>query len=87
MMHGVQVRNFNDREAIICNEFGQPVGPVTEEKDTEKYILQVDHARNKAELEAMRNDIDKVVDAKMQMIIEKLPPGIAKFLMLLCFWG
>ncbi|KAL4567500.1 hypothetical protein LXL04_023085 [Taraxacum kok-saghyz] len=25
MMHGVQVRNFNDREAIICNEFGQPV--------------------------------------------------------------
>ncbi|KAL4586572.1 hypothetical protein LXL04_011209 [Taraxacum kok-saghyz] len=34
MMHGVQVRNFNDREAIICNEFGQPIGPVTEEKDT-----------------------------------------------------
>ncbi|CAI9303743.1 unnamed protein product [Lactuca saligna] len=33
MMHGVQVRNFNEREAIICNKFGQPIGPVTKEKD------------------------------------------------------
>ncbi|KAL7606311.1 hypothetical protein Lser_V15G19646 [Lactuca serriola] len=33
MMHDVQVRNFNEREAIICNKFGQPIGPVTKEKD------------------------------------------------------
>ncbi|KAL4586571.1 hypothetical protein LXL04_011208 [Taraxacum kok-saghyz] len=52
-----------------------------EDHARKKAELQEDHARNKAELEAMRNDIDKVVDAKMQMIIEKLPPGIAKFLM------
>ncbi|KAL4578409.1 hypothetical protein LXL04_014532 [Taraxacum kok-saghyz] len=42
MMHGVQVRNFNDREAIICNEFGQPIGPVTEEKDTKRCSLKKD---------------------------------------------
>ena len=33
MMHGVHVQKFNEREVIICNEFGQPIGPVTEEKD------------------------------------------------------
>ncbi|KAL4583779.1 hypothetical protein LXL04_008362 [Taraxacum kok-saghyz] len=33
MMHGLQVRTINEREVIICNEFGQPVGPQTEEKD------------------------------------------------------
>ncbi|PWA77943.1 transposase, Ptta/En/Spm [Artemisia annua] len=31
MMHNIHTRNL--REAIICNEFGQPIGPVTEEKD------------------------------------------------------
>ena len=30
-MHNIHTRNI--REVIICNEFGQPIGPVTEEKD------------------------------------------------------
>ncbi|PWA67428.1 transposase, Ptta/En/Spm [Artemisia annua] len=34
MMHDIHVRMFDAREKIICNEFGQPVGPVTKEKDT-----------------------------------------------------
>ncbi|KAL8261398.1 hypothetical protein R6Q59_025447 [Mikania micrantha] len=33
MMHLVHMRKFNEREVIICNEFGQPIGPVTKEKD------------------------------------------------------
>ncbi|GJT37722.1 transposase, Ptta/En/Spm [Tanacetum coccineum] len=33
MMHGIHVRMSNARENINCNEYGQPVGPVTEEKD------------------------------------------------------
>lgn len=31
MMHNIHTRNL--REVIICNEFGQPIGPVTEEND------------------------------------------------------
>ncbi|XP_021732623.1 uncharacterized protein LOC110699414 [Chenopodium quinoa] len=34
MMHKVHMRPFENREAIILNEFGQPIGPVTPEKDT-----------------------------------------------------
>ena len=34
MMHDIHVRMFDAREKIICNEFGQPIGPVTKEKDT-----------------------------------------------------
>lgn len=34
MMHGVQLRKPNEREIIKCNEFGQPIGPKTAEKDT-----------------------------------------------------
>ncbi|KAL4573773.1 hypothetical protein LXL04_020590 [Taraxacum kok-saghyz] len=30
MLHDVHTRNAKQREVIICNEFGQPVGPVTE---------------------------------------------------------
>ncbi|KAL8233726.1 hypothetical protein R6Q59_019826 [Mikania micrantha] len=33
MLHVVHTRKADDREIIICNEFGQPVGPVTNEKD------------------------------------------------------
>ncbi|KAD6453727.1 hypothetical protein E3N88_08433 [Mikania micrantha] len=33
MLHVVHMRKVDDREMIICNEFGQPVGPVTNEKD------------------------------------------------------
>ncbi|KAL8262621.1 hypothetical protein R6Q59_023970 [Mikania micrantha] len=33
MLHLVHTRKVDDREVIICNEFGQPVGPVTKEKD------------------------------------------------------
>ncbi|KAL8252191.1 hypothetical protein R6Q59_035884 [Mikania micrantha] len=33
MLHVVHTRKVDDREVIICNEFGQPVGPVTNEKD------------------------------------------------------
>ncbi|KAL8250590.1 hypothetical protein R6Q59_034283 [Mikania micrantha] len=33
MLHVVHTHKVNDREVIICNEFGQPVGPVTNEKD------------------------------------------------------
>ncbi|KAL8246230.1 hypothetical protein R6Q59_007446 [Mikania micrantha] len=33
MLHVVHIRKVDDREMIICNEFGQPVGPVTNEKD------------------------------------------------------
>ncbi|KAL6584466.1 hypothetical protein OROMI_003755 [Orobanche minor] len=33
MLHAVHTRNVNQREVIICNEYGQPVGPITEEKD------------------------------------------------------
>uniref|UniRef100_A0A803N453 Uncharacterized protein n=1 Tax=Chenopodium quinoa TaxID=63459 RepID=A0A803N453_CHEQI len=34
MMHKVHMRPLENREAIILNEFGQPIGPVTPEKDT-----------------------------------------------------
>lgn len=34
MMHAVHVRGFDARETIVCNKFGQPIGPVTKEKDT-----------------------------------------------------
>ncbi|KAL2943723.1 Multicopy suppressor of chk1 protein 1 [Bienertia sinuspersici] len=34
MLHKVHMRSFEKREAIILNEFGQPIGPVTPEKDT-----------------------------------------------------
>ncbi|KAL8255135.1 hypothetical protein R6Q59_033356 [Mikania micrantha] len=30
---GLKNKTVDDREVIICNEFGQPVGPVTKEKD------------------------------------------------------
>ncbi|KAI3785193.1 hypothetical protein L1987_44307 [Smallanthus sonchifolius] len=33
MMHVVHTRKLNEREVIICNDFGQPIRPVTEEKD------------------------------------------------------
>ncbi|KAL8211258.1 hypothetical protein R6Q57_005695 [Mikania cordata] len=33
MMHLVHMQKFNEREVIICNEFGQPIGLVTKEKD------------------------------------------------------
>ncbi|KAL2893868.1 WD repeat-containing protein pop1 [Bienertia sinuspersici] len=33
MLHKVHMRSFEKREAIILNEFGQPIGPVTPEKD------------------------------------------------------
>jgi hypothetical protein len=33
MLHLVHTRKVDEREVIICNEFGQPVGPVTKEKD------------------------------------------------------
>ncbi|KAI3825735.1 hypothetical protein L1987_07333 [Smallanthus sonchifolius] len=33
MMHAVHTRKLNECEIIICNEFGQPIGLVTEEKD------------------------------------------------------
>ncbi|KAL8202036.1 hypothetical protein R6Q57_011183 [Mikania cordata] len=33
MLHVVHTRKVDDREVIICNELGQPVGPVTNEKD------------------------------------------------------
>ncbi|GJR73854.1 hypothetical protein Tco_0086219 [Tanacetum coccineum] len=33
-MHGIHVRMSDARENINCNEYGPPVGPVTEEKDT-----------------------------------------------------
>ncbi|KAL8262579.1 hypothetical protein R6Q59_023928 [Mikania micrantha] len=33
MLHLVHTRKVDDREVIICNELGQPVGPVTKEKD------------------------------------------------------
>ncbi|PWA43023.1 transposase, Ptta/En/Spm [Artemisia annua] len=34
MMHAIQVRGFDACETIACNKFGQPIGPVTKEKDT-----------------------------------------------------
>ncbi|KAL2924088.1 Light-independent protochlorophyllide reductase subunit B [Bienertia sinuspersici] len=34
MLHKVHMRSFEKREAIILNEFGQPIGLVTPEKDT-----------------------------------------------------
>ncbi|KAL2939006.1 Sodium/potassium/calcium exchanger 2 [Bienertia sinuspersici] len=34
MLHKLHMRSFEIREAIIFNEFGQPIGPVTLEKDT-----------------------------------------------------
>ncbi|XP_021743044.1 uncharacterized protein LOC110709132 [Chenopodium quinoa] len=34
MMHKVHMRPFENREAIILNEFGQPIRPVTSKKDT-----------------------------------------------------
>ncbi|KAL8211072.1 hypothetical protein R6Q57_005509 [Mikania cordata] len=33
MLHVVHTRKVDDREIIICNEFGQPIGPMTNEKD------------------------------------------------------
>ncbi|KAL8244037.1 hypothetical protein R6Q59_010295 [Mikania micrantha] len=33
MLHLVHTRKVDDHEVIICNEFGQSVGPVTKEKD------------------------------------------------------
>ncbi|KAI3677119.1 hypothetical protein L1987_86739 [Smallanthus sonchifolius] len=33
MMRVVHTRKLNEREVIICNEFVQPIGPVTKEKD------------------------------------------------------
>ncbi|KAL8202030.1 hypothetical protein R6Q57_011177 [Mikania cordata] len=33
MLHVVHTQKVDDREVIICNELGQPVGPVTNEKD------------------------------------------------------
>ncbi|KAL8255313.1 hypothetical protein R6Q59_033534 [Mikania micrantha] len=33
MLHDVHTRIEDEREVIICNEFGQPVGPVREGKD------------------------------------------------------
>ncbi|CAI9279915.1 unnamed protein product [Lactuca saligna] len=33
MLHSVHTRNVNQREVIICNEYGQPVGPIIEGKD------------------------------------------------------
>ena len=27
MLHDLHTRNGNEREVIICNEYGQPVGP------------------------------------------------------------
>ncbi|KAL2923197.1 Alpha-amylase 1 [Bienertia sinuspersici] len=34
MLHKVHMRSFEKREAIILNEFGHPIGPITPEKDT-----------------------------------------------------
>ncbi|KAL2895064.1 Phage-like element PBSX protein XkdK [Bienertia sinuspersici] len=34
MLHKVHMRSFEKHEAIILNEFGQPIGPVTPDKDT-----------------------------------------------------
>ncbi|KAL2904143.1 WD repeat-containing protein pop1 [Bienertia sinuspersici] len=34
MLHKVHMRSLEKREAIILNEFGQPIGPVTPKKDT-----------------------------------------------------
>ncbi|GKA20105.1 transposase, Ptta/En/Spm, partial [Tanacetum coccineum] len=34
MMHGIHVREFDACETIVCNKFGQPIGPVTKERDT-----------------------------------------------------
>ncbi|PWA63578.1 transposase, Ptta/En/Spm [Artemisia annua] len=34
MLHAIQVRGSDARETIVCNKFGQPIGPVTKEKDT-----------------------------------------------------
>ncbi|XP_048496400.1 uncharacterized protein LOC125495661 [Beta vulgaris subsp. vulgaris] len=34
MMHAVHIHPFEKREAIILNEFGQPIGSITPEKDT-----------------------------------------------------
>nr|GEV82066.1 hypothetical protein [Tanacetum cinerariifolium] len=33
MMHNIHTREFDRREVIICNEFGQPIGPSTKEND------------------------------------------------------
>ncbi|KAM0008667.1 putative transposase, Ptta/En/Spm, plant [Helianthus debilis subsp. tardiflorus] len=33
MLHTVHMRKFDEREAIICNDFGQPIGPIREGKD------------------------------------------------------
>ncbi|GKA24414.1 hypothetical protein Tco_0710447, partial [Tanacetum coccineum] len=33
MMHGIHVREFDARETIVCNKFGQPIRPVTKERD------------------------------------------------------
>ncbi|GJX54162.1 transposase, Ptta/En/Spm [Tanacetum coccineum] len=33
MMHNIHTREFDRREAIICNEFKQPIGPSTKEND------------------------------------------------------
>ncbi|GKD10098.1 hypothetical protein Tco_1189783 [Tanacetum coccineum] len=33
MMHNIHTREFDKREVIICNEFGQPIGPLTKAND------------------------------------------------------
>ncbi|KAM0049204.1 putative transposase, Ptta/En/Spm, plant [Helianthus debilis subsp. tardiflorus] len=33
MLHTVHMRKFDEREAIICNDFGQPIGPIRKGKD------------------------------------------------------
>lgn len=33
MLHAVHMRSVHERKVIICNELGQPIGPVTAEKD------------------------------------------------------
>ncbi|KAL4574316.1 hypothetical protein LXL04_021145 [Taraxacum kok-saghyz] len=37
MLHDVHTRNAKQREVIICNEYGQPVGPVTEKDVVGKF--------------------------------------------------
>ncbi|KAL4578452.1 hypothetical protein LXL04_014575 [Taraxacum kok-saghyz] len=37
MLHDVHIRNAKQHEVIICNEYGQPVGPVTEKDVVGKF--------------------------------------------------
>ncbi|KAK9682087.1 hypothetical protein RND81_10G049100 [Saponaria officinalis] len=34
MLHDVHTRPYEQRKTIILNEFGQPIGPITEKEDT-----------------------------------------------------